>query len=142
MQTSLTPSADLAWELMFYAADTLGYLRPISLPEIIINPDMEALGQFVSCPSVVTLKHWREDSLFDQCVLVHELVHHVQSYNGATLNGNVFEGINHIEIEALTVQCLWLRSVGEDPHKLISERTILKLTGDATFATLNWIEAA
>lgn len=131
---------DQAWELMFYAADLLGYLRPISLPELLIDPDMEALGQFR--PSEVTLKYWRAGNRFDQCVLVHELTHHCQSYNGATMNGNVFEGVNHIEVDALTAQIKWLQSIGEDPRKLISRQTIFRLTGDAAFARMNWLEAA
>ncbi len=139
----MQPSEDQALELMFYAADTLGYLRPDRLPDIIIDPGIEALGQFTPrFVSEIRLKYWREGNRFDQCVLVHELTHHIQSYNGATMNGNVFEGVNHIEVDALTAQCRWLQSVGEDPRKLISRETIFRLTGDPIFARLGWLEAA
>lgn len=137
---SMHPSEDQALELMFYAADTLGYLRPDRLPDIIIDPDMEALGQFTPrFVSEIKLKYWREGNRFDQCVLVHELAHHIQSHNGATMGG-VYEGINHLEVEALTAQCMWLKSVGEDPRRLISRETIFRLTGDASFARLGWLE--
>lgn len=135
---------DLAWELMLFAADHLKYERPKTIPPIKIVPDADYLGriEWGWFTTVIKLKRWREGNLFDQSVLLHEIVHHVQEFNGVAMTGNVFEGRDETEIEALTVQCRWLKSAGEDPREHISERTIFRLTGDLTFASLNWLEAA
>lgn len=70
--------------------------------------------------------------MFDRSVLVHELVHYIQQFNG----------MPSCEKQAITAQCRWLHSLGEDPRKHISFNTILNLTGDETFAQLDWLEAA
>ncbi|NTS30685.1 hypothetical protein HQ945_05410 [Phyllobacterium sp. BT25] len=128
---------------MHFSADLLEYTRPQFLPFIHIDPDMEACGRFsVRWMPVITLKRWREGSRYDQCVMVHELVHHVQHSNGIPMNGNVFEGVNDLEIEAITVQVRWLKTVGENPRDHISYSTILTLTGDERFSSLDWLEAA
>lgn len=134
---------DLALEFMHFGADLLKYPRPEFLPFIHIDPDMEPRGRFsVQWMPVVTLKRWRDGCRYDQCVLVHELVHHVQHSNGIPMNGNVFEGVNDLEIEAITAQVRWLQAVGENPRDHISYSTILTLTGDERFSSLDWLEAA
>jgi hypothetical protein len=131
----------LALSLMRFAADLLKYPCPTYLPSICIDPDMVAHGQFSSTfwSSTITLKRWREGNRYDQCVLVHELTHFLQHDSGVPMNGNIFEGVNAIEVEAIMVQCAWLKSKGEDPRNHISQRTIFRLTGDRDFATLNWL---
>jgi hypothetical protein len=101
------------------------------LPQIRLDTEMEALGQFIRDIKVVALKRW-DGSIADQGVLVHELVHYIQQFNGVPM----------IEYEAITGQSLWLQSIGENQRDYISERTILQLTGDSEFSKLDWLEAA
>lgn len=131
----------LVLALMRFGADLLKYPCPTTIPPIKIVPDADYLGriEWGWFTTVIKLKHWRTGNLFDQSVLLHELVHHCQEFNGVAMTGNVFEGRDETEIEALTVQCRWLKSVGEDPREYISQRTIFRLTGDADFARLNWM---
>lgn len=129
---------------MHYAAKLLGYSIPDYLPDIRIDASPEALGMIEwheNTPITITLKHWR-DSNFDRSILLHELTHFLQLTNDIAMTGNVFDGIDETEVEAIRCQVLWLRSMGEDPAALISERTILALTGDQAFASLDWLEAA
>ncbi|MEK1891408.1 MAG: hypothetical protein AAAB35_28390 [Phyllobacterium sp.] len=90
----------------------------------------------------ITLKRWRDGSRYDQCVLVHELLHYVQHDHGIPMNGNVFEGVNDLEVEAITAQVRWLQSVGENPRNHIPYATILTLTGEKHFSSLEWLVAA
>lgn len=81
---------DLARGMMIYVADLLKFPCPNDLPEIRAEPDLECLGQ-IRWPllqgPVIALRHWREGSLKDQSVLVHELVHWIQHCNGVEMTG-------------------------------------------------------
>lgn len=133
----------LAREMMVYAADLLKYRCPDDLPEIRIEPDLECLGILRRTsylrPPVVALRHWREGNPFDQAVLAHELVHWIQRENGVEMTTNDFYTLDHTEIEAVTVECRWLQSKGENPRDHLSEAAIYKMTGDKEFTRLAWL---
>jgi hypothetical protein len=134
---------DHAREMMVYAADLLGYECPDDLPEIRVETDLECLGQirwsWLRAP-LIALRQLRDGNLFDQSVLVHELVHHIQRCNDVEITGNNFYHFDPTEVEAITVQCLWLLSVGENPRDHLSEAAIYKMTGDQEFAQLRWLK--
>jgi hypothetical protein len=94
---------ELAWELMLFAAKTLKYECPPYLPDIEITPDAPYLGQYQQL--TVRLKHWRPDSIIDQSILAHEIVHHIQ----------YFHGLPWSEIEAIRVMCGWRKL--HEPHQ-------------------------
>jgi len=125
-----TVSDELALELMRFGADVLKCQCPPFLPDIEITPDASDLGQYQQL--TIRLKQWRDGNVIDQAILAHEIVHHIQ----------YFHGLPWSEIEAIAVMCMWLKSKGEDPRKLISFNTIHRLTGDRDFASLKWLEAA
>jgi hypothetical protein len=138
----VTPD-DLAPALMRFAADLLKYECPEDRPEPRVEPDLECDGQiqwFMFAPPVITLRLWREGNLRDQAVLMHEMVHYIQSLNGVEMTGNTFYQFDPIEIEAVRVQCMWLQSVGADCSDYPSEKAIFKMTGDRAFASLKWLE--
>lgn len=133
---------NLARGMMVYAADLLNYRSPNDLPEIRIEPDLDCLGQirwpFLQRP-VIALRRWREGNLKDQSVLVHELVHWIQHCNGVEMKGNNFYQFDQTEVEAITAQCRWLQSKGENPKDHLSEASVYKMTGDADFSRLGWL---
>ncbi|MBB3144918.1 hypothetical protein FHS21_001319 [Phyllobacterium trifolii] len=123
---------ELARELMVYAANVLKYECPEDVPEIRIEPDLECHGLFrwsIFRPPVISLRDWREGNLEDQATLVHELAHWVQYESGFGTN----------EIGAITVECRWLQSKGENPRDYMSESSVFKMTGDKEFARLEWL---
>jgi hypothetical protein len=124
---------DLARELMVYAANVLKYECPEDVPEIRIKPDLECHGLFqryLFREPVIILRDWRDGNLEDQATLVHELTHWIQHRQGAAI-GN--------EVEAITVECRWLQSKGENPRDYMSETSVFKMTGDQEFARLEWL---
>lgn len=132
----------LARELMVYAADLLKYECPDHLPEIRVEPDLECAGQIRWSwlrPTLIALRHWRDGNLKDQSILVHELVHHIQMHNGVEMRGNTFYQYDKTEIEAITAQCRWLQSKGENPKDHLSEASVFKMTGDKEFARMGWL---
>lgn len=133
---------DEARVLMQFAADLLGYKCPDDLPEIKVEPDLECMGQirwsWLRAP-VIVLRHWRDGNPFDQSVLVHELTHHVQRENGVDMHGNTFYIYDKTEVEAITAQCRWLQSKGENPRDHLSEASVFKMTGDKEFSRLEWL---
>jgi hypothetical protein len=135
----------LAREMMGYAAELLKYRCPDDLPGIRVEPELECLGQIRWSwlrPPVIALRHWRDGNLGDQGVLVHEIVHHVQRCNDVDMHGNTFYIYDKTEVEAITVQCRWLQSKGENPRDHLSEAAVYKMTGDKEFAKLEWLGVA
>lgn len=133
----------LARSMMEYAAGLLGYPCPDDLPEIRVEADLECLGQirwsWLRGP-VIALRNWREGNVFDQAVLIHELVHHVQRCNDVDMSAR--DGVSPTEIAAVTVECRWLLKHGANPADHLSYRQIFEMTGDADFASLSWLKEA
>lgn len=132
----------LAREMMVYAADLLKYRCPDDLPEITVEPELVCSGiirwSWLRAPSIA-LRNWREGNLSDQATLVHELTHWVQLSNGVEMTSNDFYKLDPTEIEAVTVECRWLQSKGENPRDHLSEAAVYKMTGDREFASLEWL---
>jgi hypothetical protein len=58
---------------------------------------------------------WKKDDVLDQSILVHELVHHLQTENHIQL-----ECWGRYEAQAYELQIRWLRTQGiEDPYRLL-----------------------
>jgi hypothetical protein len=119
-----------ARELMAFAANALGYQCPDVLPQLRLDTEMEAVGQFIRDIKVIALKRW-DGSIADQGVLVHEFAHYLQQFNKAPM----------CEIEAITAQCMWVLNAGGDRRDMPTAKTIKKLTGDDDFASLKWLAA-
>ncbi|HEX2753644.1 MAG TPA: hypothetical protein VHP34_11185, partial [Alphaproteobacteria bacterium] len=130
---------DLAREMMVDAADLLKYKCPDDLPEITVEPELLCSGlirwSWLQPPSIA-LRNWRGGNFGDQATLVHELVHWVQLSNGVEMKSNDFYKFDPTEIEAVTVECRWLQSRGENPRDHLSESAVHKMTGDKEFARL------
>jgi hypothetical protein len=128
--------------MMAFGAELLKYQCPNDLPDIRIELNLECLGQVrwsLLRPTIIALRQCRDGNLFDQSVLVHELVHHIQRCNDVEMKGNNFYQFDPTEVEAITVQCRWRQSVGENSADHLSEKSIFKMTGDIEFASLRWL---
>ena len=126
---SRQPMDAIARDLMGFAASHLQ--KPIpDLPIIQIEPDCEGLGRIEwGLRTRIKLKYWRDGNAFDRSVFVHEAVHHIQHLND----------MDKSEVEAITVQCLYLKSQGIDPRTELSFEQVLGMTGDKEFAKLEWL---
>lgn len=121
-----------AAQLLRYASSILGYPYPDDLPEIRLEPDLECHGIFRRSwlhPPVISLRDWREGNLEDRATLAHELAHWTQHVNGVELN----------EVEAITVECRWLQSKGQDPRDYMSQASVLHMSKSEEFAKLEWL---
>lgn len=122
-----------ASRMMCFAAIALGLICPPTVPIICIDNDMpeKTVGTFVERIKIITLRRF-DGCSYDQGILVHELVHWIQHVNGRP----------YCEKEAITVQCRWLQRIGSGPEGYPTTKAIVKMTGDAAFARMEWLKAA
>ena len=120
--------------MMGFAAGVLGLDCPSFVPTICIDQGIEekTAGTFVFSLKLITLKLY-DGEAFYQGVLVHELAHWVQCFNGRP----------YCEKEAITAQCRWLQKIGAGQEAYPVRKAILRMTGgDREFARMKWLVAA
>lgn len=120
-----------ASRMMCFAADILGLICPPTVPIICIDNDMpeKTVGTFVERIKIITLRCFDGSSNYDKGVLVHELAHWTQFFNGRS----------YCEKEAITAQCRWLQRIDAGPDSYPTTKAIVKMTGDSEFAALKWL---
>jgi hypothetical protein len=111
--------------MLLFCHDLLQYpLCPSYLPIIQIDPNQDADGRIeFGFFTTITLREW-DASAYWQSVLVHEITHHVQHFNGET-----FTDTRKTEREALSAQVAWLIKIRAPPEAFPSEQIIKRLAG-------------
>jgi hypothetical protein len=133
-----SPSAELMWALMAWAAPRLELPVPAELPVIvrkdhcglqaIAYPDAPCpeAGQGVLAlygPGVMWLRDdWSANSLKDVSILLHELVHHMQHHAGVPETPCAAEAV---EKPAYDVQFAFLEAAGVDPYETIGINALM-----------------
>src|SRR5262249_30358602 len=80
---------------------------------------LQAFYNFANA-SIYLLDDWRPTELYDQSVLIHELVHHLQQKNGVKMRCPAA-----LEQQAYDLQITWLREQGvEDPHLIMGANAL------------------
>jgi hypothetical protein len=89
-----------AFQLMQFAADTLGLQCPPTVPCICIDDEIsgKVLGNFVISIKIITLKRWT-GSVRDQSILAHELAHYIQQFNAVPFCEEQAERVRHAWLE-------------------------------------------
>jgi hypothetical protein len=85
-----------AFQLMQFAADTLGLGCPPTVPRICIDDEMtgNVMGNFVVSIKIITLKSWTGNAR-DQGILIHELAHYLQQFNAKPFCEEQAERVRH-----------------------------------------------
>lgn len=122
-----------ALAMMAFAAGVLGYECPSIVATICIDGAIpeRTVGTFVPTIKIITLRRY-DGSAYDQGVLVHELAHWVQCFNGRP----------YCEKETITAQCRWLQKIGAGPEGYPKRKAVIRMTGDEDFASLSWLKDA
>lgn len=115
----------LALRMLLFVHDLLQYPDcPSFVPDIIIDPDLNADGRIeFGFFTTISLKAW-DGSAYWQGVLVHEICHHVQRFNDET-----FKDKRKTEREALGCQNAWLIKINAPIEAYPSEKIIQRLAG-------------
>ena len=116
----------LALRLLLFCFEHLPYpLCPRAIPDIEIDPDLDAEGRIeFGFLTTIKLRAW-DGSAYWQSVLCHETAHYVQAMNGVT-----FSDTRKTEREALSAQVSWLIKINAPIEAYPTEKIIHALTGN------------
>ena len=128
------PSIQTLWMLMKFVCFECGYNLPLDLPEVSVVPDLHAHGTHKT--GVIQLMQYDDKSGFDRSILLHEIVHYVQYFNGVSEPRE--DQLDYKEIEALRLQDMYLRGRGLLLQDFTSVSAMKKMTKDSNFTWENW----
>lgn len=114
----------LALRLLLFCFEHLPYsLCPRAIPDIEIDPDLDAGGRIeFGFLTTIKLRAW-DGSAYWQGVLAHETAHYIQAMNGET-----FSDTRKTEREALGCQVSWLIKINAPIEAYPTEKIIRRLT--------------